>query len=581
MADPKPGQPQPVSRRLGDLLVREGLIDNEQLARALQEQKGSNDKLGSILVKLSFVTEENLIAFLSRQYGIQSITLSQLDIDPDILKLVPEQIARKYEVLPVKLQGNTLTLAMGDPTNVFALDDVGFMTNLQVIPAVASQAAIRQAIDRSYDSKGGGIADIVSEMEGAAADVELVEGDEEAAASKVDVFELKESADEAPVVRLINMILVDAIRRGASDIHLEPYEKVFRVRFRVDGVLHEIMTPPKRLEAALTSRVKIMASLDIAERRLPQDGRIKLRFNQREIDFRVSTLPTIYGEKTVMRILDKDSLQLDLTMLGFDSWSLEQFTKAIHNPYGMILITGPTGSGKTTTLYSAIHTINSPDINIMTAEDPVEYNLRGVNQVQINEEIGRTFAAALRAFLRQDPDVILVGETRDLETAQIGIRAALTGHLVLTTLHTNDCPSTVARLLDMGIPPFLVSSSLTLILAQRLGRKVCKDCKQPYDADEETLVPYGHVPQGLGRISFYKGKGCATCNFTGMKGRIAIYEVMPVNQDIRDLIIRNAPAVEIGEAAQRQGMKTLRQNALQKVIEGGMTIEEVLRVTLG
>ncbi len=581
MADPKPGQPQPVSRRLGDLLVREGLIDNEQLARALQEQKGSNDKLGSILVKLSFVTEENLIAFLSRQYGIQSITLSQLDIDPDVLKLVPEQIARKYEVLPVKLQGNTLTLAMGDPTNVFALDDVGFMTNLQVIPAVASQAAIRQAIDRSYDSKDGGIADIMSEMEGAATDVELVEGDEEAAASKVDVFELKESADEAPVVRLINMILVDAIRRGASDIHLEPYEKVFRVRFRVDGVLHEIMTPPKRLEAALTSRVKIMASLDIAERRLPQDGRIKLRFNQREIDFRVSTLPTIFGEKTVMRILDKDSLQLDLTMLGFDSWSLEQFTKAIHNPYGMILITGPTGSGKTTTLYSAIHTINSPDINIMTAEDPVEYNLRGVNQVQINEEIGRTFASALRAFLRQDPDVILVGETRDLETAQIGIRAALTGHLVLTTLHTNDCPSTVARLLDMGIPPFLVSSSLTLILAQRLGRKVCKDCKQPYDADEETLVPYGHVPQGLGKISFYKGKGCATCNFTGMKGRVAIYEVMPINQDIRDLIIRNAPAVEIGEAAQRQGMRTLRQNALQKVIDGGMTIEEVLRVTLG
>ncbi|HEV8533466.1 MAG TPA: type IV-A pilus assembly ATPase PilB [Methylomirabilota bacterium] len=581
MAEPKLGPPQPVSRRLGDLLVREGLIDNEQLARALQEQKGSNDKLGSILVKLSFVTEENLIAFLSRQYGIQSITLSQLDIDPDILKLVPEQIARKYEVLPVKLQGNTLTLAMGDPTNVFALDDVGFMTNLQVIPAVASQVAIRQAIDRAYDSKGGGIADIVSEMEGAAADVELVEGDEEAAASKVDVFELKESADEAPVVRLINMILVDAIRRGASDIHLEPYEKVFRVRFRVDGVLHEIMTPPKRLEAALTSRVKIMASLDIAERRLPQDGRIKLRFNQREIDFRVSTLPTIFGEKTVMRILDRDSLQLDLTMLGFDSWSLEQFTKAINNPYGMILITGPTGSGKTTTLYSAIHTINSPDINIMTAEDPVEYNLRGVNQVQINEEIGRTFASALRAFLRQDPDVILVGETRDLETAQIGIRAALTGHLVLTTLHTNDCPSTVARLLDMGIPPFLVSSSLTLILAQRLGRKVCKDCKQPYDADEETLVPYGHIPQGLGKISFYKGKGCATCNFTGMKGRVAIYEVMPVNQDIRDLIIRNAPAVEIGEAAQRQGMKTLRQNALQKVIEGGMTIEEVLRVTLG
>jgi type IV pilus assembly protein PilB len=575
MADPKIGQP--VSRRLGDLLVREGLIDTEQLARALQEQKGSNDKLGGILVKLNFVTEEKLIAFLSRQYGIQSITLSQLDVDPEVLKLVPEQIARKYEVLPIRRQGNQVTLAMADPTNVFALDDVGFMTNLQVVPVVASQAAIRAAIDRSYDNKGD-IADIVSEMEGAS-DVELVEGEEESAA-KIDVFELKESADEAPVVRLINMILVDAIRRGASDIHLEPYEKVFRVRFRVDGVLHEIMTPPKRLEAALTSRVKIMASLDIAERRLPQDGRIKLRFNQREIDFRVSTLPTIFGEKTVMRILDKDSLQLDLTMLGFDSWSLEQFTKAINSPYGMILITGPTGSGKTTTLYSAIHTINSPDINIMTAEDPVEYNLKGVNQVQVNEEIGRTFAGALRAFLRQDPDVILVGETRDLETAQIGIRAALTGHLVLTTLHTNDSPSTVARLLDMGIPPFLVSSSLMLILAQRLGRRVCKDCKQPFEADEETLVPYGHIPQGLGKLTFFKGKGCSTCSFTGMKGRVAIYEVMPISQEIRDLVIHNAPTAQIRETAQSQGMTTLRQNALQKVLDGVMTLEEVLRVTL-
>jgi type IV pilus assembly protein PilB len=578
MAEPKIGQP--VSRRLGDLLVREGLIDNDQLARALQEQKGSNDKLGGILVKLNFVTEDKLIAFLSRQYGIQSITLSQLDIDPEVLKLVPEQIARKYEVLPIKRQGNEITLAMADPTNVFALDDVGFMTNLQVVPVVASQAAIRAAVDRCYDATGSGMAEIVSEMEGAAADVELVEGEEEISA-KVDVFELKESADEAPVVRLINMILVDAIRRGASDIHLEPYEKVFRVRFRVDGVLHEIMTPPKRLEAALTSRVKIMASLDIAERRLPQDGRIKLRFNQREIDFRVSTLPTIFGEKTVMRILDKESLQLDLTMLGFDSWSLEQFTKAIHNPYGMILITGPTGSGKTTTLYSAIHTINSPDINIMTAEDPVEYNLKGVNQVQVNDEIGRSFAGCLRAFLRQDPDVILVGETRDLETAQIGIRAALTGHLVLSTLHTNDCPSTVARLLDMGIPPFLVSSSLMLILAQRLGRRVCKECKQPYEADEEMLVPYGHISQGLGKVNFYKGKGCVTCNFTGMKGRVAIYEVMPISQELRDLMIRNAPTAEIRETAQAQGMKTLRQNALQKVLEGTMTAEEVLRVTLG
>ncbi|MBI2199532.1 MAG: type IV-A pilus assembly ATPase PilB [Candidatus Rokubacteria bacterium] len=578
MAEPKLGQP--VSRRLGDLLVREGLINQEQLQRALVEQKGNNEKLGSILIRHSVITEDQLVAFLSKQYGIPSITLSQLDIDADVLKLVPAQIAKKYEVLPIKRTGNSLTLAMADPTNVFAVDDVGFMTNLQVIPVVAAQGAIRKALDRLYEAQGSGMAEVISEMEGTAGDVEVVEGDEESWA-KADIFELKESADEAPVVRLVNMILVDAIRRGASDIHLEPYEKVFRVRFRVDGVLHEIMTPPKRLETALTSRVKIMSTMDIAERRLPQDGRIKLRYNQREIDFRVSTLPTIFGEKTVLRILDKESLQLDLTMLGFDAWSLEQFNKAIHQPYGMILITGPTGSGKTTTLYSAIHTINSPDVNIMTAEDPVEYNLKGVNQVQINEGIGRTFGAALRSFLRQDPDVILVGETRDLETAQIGIRAALTGHLVLSTLHTNDCPGTVARLLDMGIPPFLVSSALTLILAQRLGRKICKDCKQPYEADEESLVPYGHVPQGLGKVQFYKGKGCHTCSFTGMKGRVAVYEVMPIGDELRELILRNAPTAEILQLALTQGMKTLRQNALQKVIDGVTTLEEVLRVTLG
>jgi len=565
--------------RLGDRLVAEKLISTEQLQRALAEQKGSADKLGTILVRLGFITEDSLVSFLSKQYSIPAITVAQVDPDPDVLKLVPEQIAKKHSVLPIKRMGNVLTLAMADPTNVFALDDVGFMTGLQIQPVVASEAAIRKAFERLYET-GASVTDMMSELEEADTDVEVVEGGEETF-TKADVFDLKESADEAPVVRLINMILTDAIRRGASDIHLEPYEKVFRVRFRIDGVLHEIMTPPKRLEAALTSRVKIMATLDIAERRLPQDGRIKLRYHQREIDFRVSTLPTIFGEKTVMRILDKDALQLDLTALGFDPWSMEQFTKAIHSPYGMILITGPTGSGKTTTLYSAIHTINSPDINIMTAEDPVEYNLKGVNQVQINDEIGRTFAACLRSFLRQDPDVILVGETRDLETAQIGIRAALTGHLVLSTLHTNDCPSTPARLLDMGIPPFLVSSSLQLILAQRLGRRVCRDCKEPYEASEESLVPYGHVPQGLGTVNFYKGKGCQTCNFTGMKGRVAIYEVMPISTEIRDLILRNATTNEILDAACSQGMKTLRQNALQKVIDGVTTVEEVLRVTLG
>jgi len=565
--------------RLGDRLVAEKLITTEQLQRALAEQKGSADKLGTILVRLQFITEDSLVSFLSKQYAIPAITVAQVDPDPDVLKLVPEQIAKKHGVLPIKRMGNTLTLAMADPTNVFALDDVGFMTGLQIQPVVASEAAIRKAFERLYETSAS-VTDMMSELEEADTDVEVVEGGEETF-SKADIFDLKESADEAPVVRLINMILTDAIRRGASDIHLEPYEKVFRVRFRIDGVLHEIMTPPKRLEAALTSRVKIMATMDIAERRLPQDGRIKLRYHQREIDFRVSTLPTIFGEKTVMRILDKEALQLDLGALGFDPWSMEQFTKAIHSPYGMILITGPTGSGKTTTLYSAIHTINSPDINIMTAEDPVEYNLKGVNQVQVNDEIGRTFAACLRSFLRQDPDVILVGETRDLETAQIGIRAALTGHLVLTTLHTNDCPSTPARLLDMGIPPFLVSSSLQLILAQRLGRRVCKDCKEPYEAKEESLAPYGHVPQGLGPVNFYKGKGCQTCNFTGMKGRVAIYEVMPVTTELRDMILRNATTNEIRDVACSQGMKTLRQNALQKVVDGVTTVEEVLRVTLG
>src|SRR5215813_5548418 len=571
---------QPVNRRLGDLLVAEGLVKQEELQRALAEQKGTTEKLGSVLVRLNLVKEEQLTGFLSRQYGIPSITLSQLDIDPGILRLVPAPIAKKYEVLPVKRAANTLTLAMADPTNVFALDDVSFMTNLQVLPVVASQASIRRAIERNYETQGSANGNVLTEFsEEHVAKVEVVD-DEGESAGKVDVFELKESADEAPVVKLVNMVLVDAIQKGASDIHWEPYEKAFRVRFRIDGVLHEMLSPPKRLEAAIVSRLKIMSSLDIAERRVPQDGRIKLRYRAREIDFRVSILPTIFGEKAVLRILDKDALQLDLSKLGFDPWALEQFEKVIRQPYGMVLITGPTGSGKTTTLYSAIHTINSPEHNIMTAEDPVEYNLKGVNQVQINEGVGRTFASALRAFLRQDPDVILVGETRDLETAQISIRAALTGHLVFSTLHTNDSPSTIARLLDMGIPSFLVASSLLLVLAQRLGRKVCKQCREPYDADEESLVQYGHVPSGKGKLQFYKGKGCATCNFTGMKGRIAIYEVMPIGEELRDGILKNAPTAELRDIAQRAGMKSLRQAGLMKVIEGTTTIEEVLRVTL-
>jgi type IV pilus assembly protein PilB len=572
---------RPVSRRLGDLLVHEGLITPEQLGRAIQEQKGTTEKLGSILLRLGFVDEDRLVGFLSRQYGIPPITLSQLEIDPAVVKLVPGHVARRYEILPVKRTGNALTLAMADPTNVFALDEVAFMTNLQVLPVVASQGTIRKAIERVYEPQSAALTDMINAIGEHDVDVEVVGGAEETAPSKVDVFELKDASAEAPVVRLVNLILTDAVRREASDIHLEPYEKVFRVRYRIDGVLQEMMTPPKRLEAALLSRVKIMANLDIAERRLPQDGRIRIRYLNREIDLRVSTLPTIFGEKIVMRILDKEALMLDLSKLGFDDWSMEQVQQAIRSPYGMILITGPTGSGKTTTLYSAIHTINSAEINIMTAEDPVEYNLEGINQVQINEEIGRTFGAVLRSFLRQDPDVILVGETRDLETAQIAIQAALTGHLVFSTLHTNDAPSTIARLQDMGIPPFLVASSVILVVAQRLARRACKECKQPYEVDEETLVPVGYTPRGLGRVRLFKGKGCPVCNFAGLKSRTAIYEVMPVTPEIRELILRAANTHEIRELAIQQGMRTLRQAGLTKVLEGHTAVEEILRVTLG
>jgi type IV pilus assembly protein PilB len=567
-------------RRLGDLLVAEGLITEAQLRQALGNQKGKADKLGSVLVRQGSLTEEQLIGFLSRQYGIPSITLVNLEVDAETLRLVPPHIAKKYEVLPVKRIGGTLTLAMSDPTNVFALDDIAFMTNLQILPVVAPQAAIRRALDANYEAaqSASSMSDMMSEITGEASNVEVVE--DEQAGTQVDVFELKESADEAPVVKLVNMVLVDAIRKGASDLHWEPYEKTFRVRFRIDGVLHELLSPPKRLEPAIISRLKIMSSLDISERRLPQDGRIKLRYGSREIDFRVSILPTIFGEKAVLRILDKAALQLDMTKLGFDAWSYEKFGHAIHQPYGMVLITGPTGSGKTTTLYSAISTINSPEHNIMTAEDPVEYNLKGVNQVQVNEGIGRTFAGVLRSFLRQDPDVILVGETRDLETAQISIRAALTGHLVFTTLHTNDCPSTVARLVDMGVQPFLLSSALLLILAQRLGRRICTDCKEPIEGHEDDLVPYGHVPQGRGKVTFFKGKGCQTCSFTGMRGRVALYEVMPITEELRTVILKGGQTAEIREMAQSQGMKTLRQAGLFKVLEGTTTVEEVLRVTL-
>ncbi len=584
------------ARDVAELLAREGLVKRAELDGVLAEHKRSNARVLTLLLQRRLVGEAELVGFLSRRYGIPPVTLNAPEISSDVLALVPAATAWKHEVLPLERTEQALTLAMADPTNVLARDDIAYMTGFEVCVVVAMRSELQHEIRRHYGGQGGvptlghfntpktgtapaalvSVADMMSALGGDLDAVEVVDDDE----SHASVFELKESADEAPVVKLVNMVLVDAIQKGASDIHWEPYEKVFRVRFRIDGVLHELLSPPKRLEAAVISRLKIMSNLDIAERRLPQDGRIKLRYSTREVDFRVSVLPTIFGEKAVLRILDKDALQLDLTKLGFDQWSLDRFDHAIHQPYGMVLITGPTGSGKTTTLYSAIHTINSPEHNIMTAEDPVEYNLKGVNQVQINEGVGRTFSAALRAFLRQDPDVILVGETRDLETAQISIRAALTGHLVFSTLHTNDSPSTIARLVDMGIPPFLIASSLLLVLAQRLGRKVCKECKEPYEADEDSLLPYGHVLTGVGKTQFYKGRGCAMCNFTGLKGRVAIYEVMPISQELRDMILKSASTSELRQVAQSQGMKTLRQAGLTKVIEGVTTVEEVLRVTV-
>ena len=573
---PGQGQQAPVGRRFGDLILAEGLVTQEQFDRALAEQKRTGEKLGEILIRLGLLTEEQLVHFLSQQYGIPEVTFPEA-IAPEIIKLIPTRIARKYGVVPIGRTLGSVTLAVADPTNLSALDDVAFMTGLKVVPVIAPPSIIHQAIERYYEPAPATLADVLTEVEAEAADVEVVEGRE--FTQPVDLHELRSSADQVPVVRLVNSILLDAIRRGASDIHLDPGETALRIRFRVDGVLHEVMTPPKRIEPALVSRLKIMASLDIAERRLPQDGRIKLRQARREIDFRVSVLPTIFGESISLRILDRDALKVDLAQLGFDPTALTEFQNAIQHPHGMILITGPTGAGKTTTLYSALHAINRGDRNIVTVEDPVEYELRGITQVQVHDEIGRTFASALRSFLRHDPDVILVGEMRDQETAHIAVRAALTGHLVLSTLHTNDAASTLARLGDMGVPPFLVASALKLVVAQRLVRRVCQECREPYEVEEETLALHGHAPLGLGRITLYRGKGCATCHYTGMKGRSAIYEVLPVTPEIRGLVLHSTFADEIHDVAKKQGMKTLREAGLTRVLEGATTVEEVLRVT--
>jgi len=560
------------SSRLGEMLVKSKLITEDQLKKALAQQSTAGGRLGSNLVKLGFLTEEDITSFLSKQYGVPSINLAHFEIDQSVIKLVPAEIAQKHMVIPINRKGSVLTVAMADPSNIFAIDDIKFLSGFKVEPVVAAETSIKNAINKHYDSAGL-VKDILQGFDDReVATVE--EGDE-----GPDVGDLQRATEDAPVVKLVNLILSDAIKKGASDIHIEPYEKSFRVRYRIDGVLYDTMQPPMKLRAAIISRAKIMAQLDIAERRLPQDGRIKIRMGQKEIDFRVSTLPTIFGEKVVMRLLDKSNLQLDMSSLGFDPQALQLFEKAILAPHGMVLVTGPTGSGKTTTLYSGLHRLNTVETNIMTAEDPVEYNLAGVNQVQMKAEIGLNFAAALRAFLRQDPDIIMVGEIRDYETAEIAIKAALTGHLVLSTLHTNDAPSTVSRLINMGVEPFLVAASTNMILAQRLARKICNSCKEEITVPRQALVDVGFAPDESKALSCYQGKGCMECNDTGYRGRVALYEVMPITEDIKDAILQGASVNEMKELGRKHGMKTLREAGLQKIREGMTTIPEIMRVS--
>ncbi len=545
--------------------------------KALELQKKEGGRLGSSLVKLEYISEERLVSFLSKQYGIPAINLNDYQIDEGVVRLIPPEVAQKYQIMPVARVGANLTIAMVDPSNVFAIDDIKFMTGYNVEPVVASESAIQEAISTHYE-RSDALQSVIDSLQGT--DTEIMDYIQEES-EEVDFSELKQQVEDAPVVKLVNLILAEAINRGASDIHIEPYEKKYRVRYRVDGVMYDFMQPPLKLKAALSSRLKIMAELDIAERRLPQDGRIKLKLGNKAVDLRVSTLPTLFGEKIVMRILDKSNLQLDLTKLGFEENALNYFREAIESPFGMVLVTGPTGSGKTTSLYSALSTVNKVDVNIMTAEDPVEYNLDGINQVHMHEEIGLTFAAALRSFLRQDPDIIMVGEIRDFETAEIAVKAALTGHLVLSTLHTNDAPSTVSRLLNMGIEPFLVASSVILILAQRLARKICTQCIEEEQVPEQALLKVGFTKEEAASVKIMRGKGCSHCSDTGYKGRIALYEVMPLKEEMKELVLEGASAGELKKTAIRLGMTTLRRAGLNKIKEGVTSIEEVMRVTFG
>ncbi len=562
------------SSRLGDLLVRSNLITREQLKNALEEQMESAGqlRLGTVLIKNDYITEIELTTFLSKQYSVPSINLSEFEIDPSIIKLIPIDVVQKYQAIPVNRSGSTLIIAMSDPSNIFVIDDIKFMTGYNVEVVVASDSGIKAAIDKYYDQSAS-LSDMMSDLE--MEDFEVV-GEEE----KVDVSSLERATEDAPVIKLVNLILTDAIKKKASDIHIEPYERSFRVRYRIDGILYEVMKPPMKLKNAITSRVKIMAELDIAERRLPQDGRIKIKLGGgKDMDFRVSALPTLFGEKIVLRLLDKSNLQLDMTKLGYEPSALAHFKEAIYKPFGMVLVTGPTGSGKTVSLYSALAELNKTTENISTAEDPVEFNFAGINQVQMHEDIGLNFAAALRAFLRQDPDIIMIGEIRDFETAEIGVKAALTGHLVLSTLHTNDAPSTVNRLLNMGIEPFLVASAVNLITAQRLARRVCQECKVVEEIPVQALIDAGVPPEEAPRYVCFKGTGCAKCNKTGYKGRVGFYQVMPMLEELRELILNGANTAEIKRESMRLGVKTMRQSGLTKLMEGVTSFEEVLRVT--
>jgi type IV pilus assembly protein PilB len=556
---------------MGEMLLKANLITQEQLKKALEEQKKTKERIGAVLVRFEFITEEELLSFLGRQFNIPVVDLEKYDINPDLVKLLPEDLMQKNLAFPINRINSKLIVAVADPTNMAIVDAIAFKTGYTVELVLASERSIIELVNK-YLEQSSEFEDIITDFD---EDFEFIQEEDD-----IDVHEIEKTVEEAPVVKLVNFILTDAVKKRASDIHIEPYERDFRVRYRVDGVLYEVLKPPIKLRNAIASRLKILASLDIAERRLPQDGRIKLKLGKkREMDYRVSVLPTLYGEKIVLRLLDKSGLEIDMTKLGFEEKQFEDFKDAINRPFGMVLVTGPTGSGKTTTLYSALADLNKSTDNISTVEDPVEYSFAGINQVQMKEDIGLTFAASLRSFLRQDPDIIMVGEIRDYETAEIGIKAALTGHLVLSTLHTNDAPSTVSRLMNMGVEPFLVSSSLNLILAQRLVRKICENCQVEVKMNEKALLDAGVAAEKVKGFKLYKGEGCDQCNSIGYRGRMALYEVMPVNDEIKELILRGASSMELKRESSRLGMRTLRQSGLSKVNEGITTLEEVLRVT--